>query len=221
MVAEAALGRPARDVVLDAIAGEDLDAAVVQLHREADRELALRDPEHARMPGVEVEVVGRGVELGERRGEGRSGRPGRRVRAWRRQLARRLHAGGRPWRPWSATADVRRREAGVISLVMHDSFGARGAGPLRPIRPDQARRPRMNKAMGDMNVREHGACQSHVHAPFMQFPGGYRLGPSVAGMAPAIRRGADRRESSAGRPASEDSDDVPAARRSPARPATR
>ena len=41
VVADAALGRAAAQVVLDAVAGEDLDAAVVHLDREVDGQLAL------------------------------------------------------------------------------------------------------------------------------------------------------------------------------------
>ena len=63
VVADAALGRAAAEVVLDAVAGEHLDGAVVHLDREVDRELAARltqDPAQAR---VEVEPVGGQVEL--------------------------------------------------------------------------------------------------------------------------------------------------------------
>ena len=63
MVADAALGRAAAQVVLDAVAGEDLDRAVVHVDREVDGELAARlaqDEAHAR---VEVEAVGGEVEL--------------------------------------------------------------------------------------------------------------------------------------------------------------
>ena len=42
VVADAALGRAAAEVVLDAVAGEDLDAAVVHLDREVDGQLAAR-----------------------------------------------------------------------------------------------------------------------------------------------------------------------------------
>ena len=70
VVAEAALGRAAGDVVLDAVAREDADRAVVELDREVDRELALRDAQDLAQLLVEVEVIGGGVELGERRGQG-------------------------------------------------------------------------------------------------------------------------------------------------------
>ena len=74
MEPQAALGRPPRDVVLDAVALEDLDRAVIPLDREMDRELALRDPEHGTKAGLELDVVGRGIELGEGRREGAGSR---------------------------------------------------------------------------------------------------------------------------------------------------
>ena len=64
VVADAALARPAADVVLDAVAGEDLHVAVVHRDREIDGELALRDAQHAAHPVVEVELVRGVVELG-------------------------------------------------------------------------------------------------------------------------------------------------------------
>ena len=63
VVADAALGRAAADVVLDAIAGEDPDVAVVHRHREVDGQLALRDAKHAPHAVIEVELVGGVVEL--------------------------------------------------------------------------------------------------------------------------------------------------------------
>ena len=63
MVADAALGRAAAEVVLDAVAGEDLDAAVVHLDREVDGELAARLAQDAAQAGVEVEPVGGEIEL--------------------------------------------------------------------------------------------------------------------------------------------------------------
>ena len=63
VVADAALGRPAAQVVLDAVAGEDLDRPVVHVDREVDGELAARlaqDQAHAR---IEVEALGGEVEL--------------------------------------------------------------------------------------------------------------------------------------------------------------
>ena len=63
VVADAALGRTAAEVVLDAIAGEDLDAAVVHLHREVDDELAPRLAEDLAQSGIEVEPLGGEIEL--------------------------------------------------------------------------------------------------------------------------------------------------------------
>ena len=54
VVADAALGRAAADVVLHAVAGEDLHRAVVHAHREVDGELALglaQNLAHARSRG--------------------------------------------------------------------------------------------------------------------------------------------------------------------------
>ena len=63
VVADAALGRAAAEVVLDAVAGEDLDGAVVHLHREVDGELAPGLPQDLAQAGVEVEPLGGEVEL--------------------------------------------------------------------------------------------------------------------------------------------------------------
>ena len=63
MVADAALGRAAAEVVLDAVAGEDLDAAVVHLDREVDGQLAARLTQDLAQAGVEVEALGGEVEL--------------------------------------------------------------------------------------------------------------------------------------------------------------
>ena len=68
--AETALGRAAGHVVLDAVAREHADRAVVQLHGEVDRELALWDAQDGAQLLVQPEVLGGCVELGERRGEG-------------------------------------------------------------------------------------------------------------------------------------------------------
>ena len=85
VVADAALGRAAAEVVLDAVAGEDLDRAVVHLHREVDGQLAARLAQDAAQAGVEVEALGGKVELLlgdlpgiDRRGDvlGRHGREG-------------------------------------------------------------------------------------------------------------------------------------------------
>ena len=63
VVADAALGGPAAEVVLDAIAREHLDGAVVHLHREVDGELAAGLAQDAAQARVEVEHLGREVEL--------------------------------------------------------------------------------------------------------------------------------------------------------------
>ena len=67
---QAALGRTARDVVLDAVALEDLDRAVIALDGEVDRELALGYSEDGAQAGLERDVVGCGIELRERRRQG-------------------------------------------------------------------------------------------------------------------------------------------------------
>ena len=69
MEAEASLGRPARRAVLDPVAREDLDAAVVTAHREVHGPLALAHREEAAHALVEGKMIGRGVELEERRVE--------------------------------------------------------------------------------------------------------------------------------------------------------
>jgi hypothetical protein len=56
--------------VLDAIALEDLHRTIVPLDREMDRELPLRNAKHRAKGGLERDVVGRSVELGERCGQG-------------------------------------------------------------------------------------------------------------------------------------------------------
>ena len=63
VVADAALGRPAAEVVLDAVARVDLDRAVVHLHREVDGQLAAGLAQDAAEAGVEVEPLGGEVEL--------------------------------------------------------------------------------------------------------------------------------------------------------------
>ena len=63
VVADAALGRAAAEVVLDAVAGEDLDGAVVHVDREVDGQLAARLAEHRAEPRVEVEALRGEVEL--------------------------------------------------------------------------------------------------------------------------------------------------------------
>ncbi len=63
VVPDAALGGAAAEVVLDAIAGEDLDGSVVHVHREVDRELAARLAQHVAQARVKVEHLGREIEL--------------------------------------------------------------------------------------------------------------------------------------------------------------
>ena len=63
VVADAALGRAAAEVVLDAIAGEDLDGAVVHVDREMDGELAARLAQDEAHAGIQAEALGREVEL--------------------------------------------------------------------------------------------------------------------------------------------------------------
>jgi hypothetical protein len=63
--AEAALGRTSGHVVLNAVAGEHLDRAVVALDGKANRQLTLGHPKHGPDPGVECEVIRGGVELGQ------------------------------------------------------------------------------------------------------------------------------------------------------------
>ena len=66
---KATLRRPSRDVVLDAVALEDLDRAVIPLDREVDRELALGHAQHGTEARLERDVVGRCVELSEGRSQ--------------------------------------------------------------------------------------------------------------------------------------------------------
>ena len=63
VVADAALGRAAAEVVLHAVAGVDLDGPVVHLDREVDRQLAARLTEHAAKTGVQIEHLGGKVKL--------------------------------------------------------------------------------------------------------------------------------------------------------------
>ena len=113
VVADAALGRAAAQVVLDAVAGEDLDAAVVHLHREVDRQLAARfaqDPPQAR---IEVQAIGGQVEL--LLGDGP--RIDRRAAVCSVVMERRS----------SVPADARTRASGVLSLLPEDPT-VRGVG---------------------------------------------------------------------------------------------
>ena len=63
VIADAALGGTERDVVLHAIAGEDLDLAVVHLHRTGDDDLPLGMGEDLPDAGFEIENAGRAIEL--------------------------------------------------------------------------------------------------------------------------------------------------------------
>jgi hypothetical protein len=65
--ADAALCRAARHVVLDAVAGEDLDVTVVHCDGEVDGPLALRDTQDGARLRRQVDVIGRAVELGQGR----------------------------------------------------------------------------------------------------------------------------------------------------------
>src|SRR6185436_16621428 len=62
-VADPAARRSAVDVVMNAVAGVDLDVPVVVRDGEADRQLALRHAQYPVHPFVEVEPLGREVEL--------------------------------------------------------------------------------------------------------------------------------------------------------------
>ena len=72
VIADAALGRSERDVVLNAIAGEDFDLAVVHLHRTRDDNLPLGVGEDAPDAWLEIEDAGRAVELLQHRSEDRA-----------------------------------------------------------------------------------------------------------------------------------------------------
>jgi hypothetical protein len=63
VVPDAALRGAARKIVLDAVAGEDLDLAVVHLHREVDYEGSLRFPQHLAQAGRKLQAFGRQIEL--------------------------------------------------------------------------------------------------------------------------------------------------------------
>ena len=63
VIADAALGGAAAQVVLDAVAGEDGDGSVVHLHREVHGQLAARLAQHPAQAGVEIEAVGGQIEL--------------------------------------------------------------------------------------------------------------------------------------------------------------
>ena len=63
LVADAALGRPAADVVLDAKACEELDREVVHVDREVDDEFALDLPEQLTNVVRKCQDLGCGIEL--------------------------------------------------------------------------------------------------------------------------------------------------------------
>jgi hypothetical protein len=63
VVADPALRRTATQVVLDAVTGEDLDAAIVHVDGEMDGELATRLAQDEAHAGVEIETLGGQVEL--------------------------------------------------------------------------------------------------------------------------------------------------------------
>ena len=69
---DSALRRPERDVVLDPVAGEDLDLAVVHLDRTRHRDLPLRVRQDFPDARLEVENARRPVEFLEHRVEDRS-----------------------------------------------------------------------------------------------------------------------------------------------------
>ena len=69
VIADAALGRAERDVVLHAIAGEHLDLAGVHLDRARDDDLALGMRQHLPDAGLEIENAGRSFEFLEHAGE--------------------------------------------------------------------------------------------------------------------------------------------------------
>ena len=63
VVAQATLGGPAAQVVLDAVTGEDLDLAVVHRDREMDGQLAARLTQDAAHADVHAQPLGRQIEL--------------------------------------------------------------------------------------------------------------------------------------------------------------
>jgi hypothetical protein len=63
VIADTAFGRTKRDVVLNAVPGEDLDLAVVHLHRTRDDDLPFRMREDVPDPGLEVDDACGFVEL--------------------------------------------------------------------------------------------------------------------------------------------------------------
>ena len=69
VIADAAFRRAEGDVVLDAVAREDLDLAVVHQHGTRDDDLPLRVREDAPDAGIEIEQTGGAIELLEHRRE--------------------------------------------------------------------------------------------------------------------------------------------------------
>ena len=61
--ARAAFGGAERKVVLNAIALESLRAAIIHVHRERDRDGALREHEPIAIVGIDLEIIGDDVEL--------------------------------------------------------------------------------------------------------------------------------------------------------------
>src|ERR1035441_1486588 len=61
-VADAAFGRTARDGMLHAEAREDLEVAVIHLHRDVDREFAVGITQNAPQALIKVELLGRQVK---------------------------------------------------------------------------------------------------------------------------------------------------------------
>ena len=123
--AKAALGRPARRAVLDAVAGEDLDAAVITPHREVHGPLALAHREEAAHALLEGKVIGRGAELGERRVE-RARTPGLRDKDHRGDL--------------DARPGVRAGRAGEMVMGVTSDCGSMTHN-LTALREGSARRP--------------------------------------------------------------------------------
>jgi hypothetical protein len=72
VIADAALRRAERDVVLHAVAGEDFDLAVVHLNRTRHGDLSLGVREDLPDAGLEVEDAGGAIELLEHRREDRT-----------------------------------------------------------------------------------------------------------------------------------------------------
>src|SRR5580704_11975201 len=66
MVADAAFGGPAREIVLDPVAGIDLELPVVALERDREDDLSGRARQKAPDTGVEIEQGGRLVEISDR-----------------------------------------------------------------------------------------------------------------------------------------------------------